>query len=251
MMGIFTNKNKHNKLDLANRYLTNAFHLETKENSDAELSKMPFRYDIINFLIETLKRDITYVEIGVRVPAHNFDKIKASKKYSVDPGVERQNNPVDFAVTSDEFFESLDSGEILSNDVKFDVIFIDGLHLAEQVDRDIQNSLRYLSDDGFIVMHDCNPPSEYHARESFEYLLSPAGPQWNGTTWKAFLKARTRTDVFSCCVDSDFGVGIISKKINFGEPTTVKNKFYEYSILKQYRKNALNLVSFEQLKNFF
>lgn len=250
-MGIFTNKITKTKLEIADRYLANSFHLETKKVSDAELAKTPFRYDIINFLIGTFDREITYLEIGVRVPAHNFDKINAHKKYSVDPGIEREHNPVDFPVTSDAFFGSLDAGEILSKDIQFDVIFIDGLHLAEQVEKDIQNSLKYLSDDGFIVMHDCNPPSESHARETFEYLLSPAGSQWNGTTWKAFLKTRMRNDLFSCCVDTDWGVGIISKKINFGLTTTVKNEFYEYEILKNNRKNALNLISFDALKNFF
>lgn len=34
-------------------------------------------------------------------------------------------------MTSDDFFIKLENNEILDN-IKFDVIFIDGLHLAEQ-----------------------------------------------------------------------------------------------------------------------
>jgi Methyltransferase domain len=118
----------------------------------------------------------------VRNPESNFNGIKATKKYSVDPGVEFKENPVDFGITSDEFFKKLSTNEILSNEIRFHVIFIDGLHLAAQVDRDIQNALDYITKDGFIVLHDCNPPTEWHARESFDYNSSPAEKKWNGTT---------------------------------------------------------------------
>ncbi len=250
-MGILLSNKEKEKIALGDKYLADKYHNETAQKTGLEFQKTPFRYDVINFLAETFNREITYLEIGVRVPAHNFDRINAEKKYSVDPGVEREHNPVDFPVTSDSFFASLDSGKILSKDIKFDIIFIDGLHLAEQVEKDIQNSLRYLSDDGFIVMHDCNPPTEFHAREEFLYTLGPAGGNWNGTTWKAFFKARKRTDVYSCCVDSDWGVGIISKKINFGKPTSIQNEFYEYLVLDEFRKDSLNLINFEDLKKFF
>lgn len=250
-MSIFTNKKTQEKLDLADQYLKNSFHLDTLEKSENEFKKQPFRYEIINFLNEKLNRETVYLEIGVRVLAHNFDKIKATKKYSVDPGVEREFNPVDFPVTSDEFFRQLDQGEILSKDLKFDLIFIDGLHLAKQVDLDIDNALRYLAEDGFIVMHDCNPPTEFHARESFTYELSPAKSQWNGTTWKAFFKTRKRTDLFSCCIDTDWGVGVLSKNVNFGKASSVDNEFFEYLILDDQRKESLNLMSFAAFQKFF
>ena len=75
-------------------------------------------------------------------------------------------------MTSNRFFSQLDQEKILYKNIRFDVIFIEGLHLAEQVDRDISNALRYLKDDGFIVLHDCNPPLERHAREDFYYGLT-------------------------------------------------------------------------------
>src|SRR5690606_17824114 len=81
-----------------------------------------------------------------------------------------------------------------------------------QVDEDIKNSLLYLKDDGFIVLHDCNPPSEFHQRESYEFYNSPAGGFWNGTTWKAFYKYRHQENLYSICFDTDWGVGVISKK---------------------------------------
>ena len=57
-------------------------------------------------------------------------------------------------MTSDEFF---------ANEAAFlerrgiDVALIDGLHTYGQVVRDVENTLRYLRDDGIIVLHDCNP----------------------------------------------------------------------------------------------
>ena len=75
-----------------------------------------------------MNRPITYLEIGVRNPDDNFNRIKAEDKYSVDPGVEFKVNPVDFKLTSDQFFAQLLNGEVLNQNILFDVIFIDGLH---------------------------------------------------------------------------------------------------------------------------
>ena len=41
-------------------------------------------------------------------------------------------------------------------------------HLEYQVDKDIDESIKFLSKDGFIILHDCNPPSEFHQRENYE-----------------------------------------------------------------------------------
>lgn len=237
------------KIKFAELYLENPYHISTSEKTNMEINKRPFRYEIINYILDKLNRKSVYLEIGVRNPDDNFHKIKSEEKYSVDPGFENPENNVDFKVTSDEFFQKLDAGEYLNKNIKFDVIFIDGLHLAEQVDRDINNSLRYLKEDGFIIMHDCNPPTEFHATENYYYRLSPSQGFWNGTTWKAFFKTRKRTDLYSCCIDTDWGVGILSKKVNLGPVTTVLNEFFEYQVLAENRKESLNLITFEEFTN--
>lgn len=236
------------KVVLAEKYLCNSFHISTGEKIKKELQKTPLRYDVINFLLSKLNRETHYLEIGVRYPEQNFDKILATHKYSVDPGVENEKNPVDYKLTSDEFFEQLRQGKILNSQIKFDAIFIDGLHLADQVERDINNALEYLKEDGFIIMHDCNPPTEFHASENYAYRLSPSEDYWNGTTWKAFFKARKREDIYSCCIDTDWGVGVISKSLNLGAPTKVQNPFYEFFVFNENRTESLNLVSFDQFK---
>jgi hypothetical protein len=219
----------------------------TKSLSKAEEQKKIKRYDVINYLAERIGA-LNYLEIGVRNPADNFNRINIKNKYSIDPGLEFELNPVDFKMTSDEFFQQLHENKLtIPADMKFDIIFIDGLHLANQVEKDIINCFGHLEDNGFIVLHDCNPPSEYHTRESYDFLLGPAGKTWNGTTWKAFLKARTL--YYSCCVNSDWGVGILSKKERpcFNLLLENKNSFFEYSLLNQNRTEQLNLLSFEDL----
>jgi hypothetical protein len=219
-----------------------------RKQSISEVLKMPKRTEIINFLLSLANDNTSYLEIGVRNPDDNYKHIVAAQKYSVDPGYEFKTNPASFKVTSDDFFDLLARGEILSNDMKFDVIFIDGLHQAEQVDRDVSNSLHYIKDDGFIVLHDCNPPSEWHAREDFGYKFTPAGKNWNGTTWKAFLKRRADPSLQSCCIDSDWGVGILSKSHLIGKSYQGENQFFEFSEFSRSRIDSLNLISFDRLK---
>ena len=216
---------------------------------ETELNKRPFRYDLINYLLDlNANEEKHYLEIGVRNPSVNFNKINCKNKYSVDPGIEYKANPVDFKVTSDEFFKNLSEGKILNGNIKFDVIFIDGLHLAEQVERDIINALNFIKEDGFIVLHDCNPPSEYHAREEHSFTLSPARNTWNGTVWKAFYKMRFNKSISCFCVDSDWGIGIIHKSAIVAPLTENFNPFYEYKVFDNQRKLSLNLMSFEEFK---
>ncbi len=228
--------------------LNNKDYQEGEKKSLLEVKKKTSRTEIINYLLSVLNRDIVYLEIGVRNPNHNFNLINAKTKYGVDPGVEFEENPVEFKMTSDDFFSQLKANKILTKDIKFDGIFIDGLHLAEQVNRDIENSLSFIKDDGFIILHDCNPPTEWHAREEYRYPYTPAGGYWNGTTWKAFLKYRSDSSINSCCIDSDWGVGILSKTQPIGTNTETKNEFYDYNILNKNRAELLNLISFDKLK---
>ena len=230
-------------------FLRDPYYIEIQRKNNHEISKSPSRTEIINFLLSLKQNDTHYLEIGVRNPENNYNHIKAKKKYSVDPGINYKPNPVDFKMTSDVFFQKLSKNEVLSNDIKFDVIFIDGSHLAEQVDRDIVNALKYIKDDGFIVLHDCNPPTEWHAREFYSYYKTPARKYWNGTTWKAFLKWRFDPSVNSCCIDCDWGVGILSKKNQIGKNMESVNPFFEFSNLDNNRKKYLNLTDFETFKS--
>jgi predicted O-methyltransferase YrrM len=41
------------------------------------------------------------------------------------------------------------------NTKKFDIVFVDGLHIEEQSTKDIHNALKVLNENGTIVVHDC------------------------------------------------------------------------------------------------
>jgi hypothetical protein len=233
---------------LGDKLLKNPKFIEAQYRTALEKIKMPERTEVINFLLSTKQGKTNYLEIGVRNPDDNFNLINADYKVSVDPGIEFIPNPVDFKLTSDEFFRQLSNNEILHNELRFDVIFIDGLHLAEQVNRDIDHALRYIKEDGFIVLHDCNPPTEWHARECFEFHYTGAGSYWNGTTWKAFLSRRCCPELYSCCINSDWGIGILSRKYNIGNSITNVNPFFEFHDFAKNRSNYLNLIEFSDFK---
>ena len=232
-------------------FFNNPHYIDVQKRNRREVSKSPKRTEIINFLLSLKQKDTYYLEIGVRNPAINFNHIKAGTKYSVDPGFDFKENPADFKMTSDDFFQKLSKNQVLSNDIKFDVIFIDGLHLAPQVDRDIANAFNYINDDGFLVLHDCNPPTEWHSRELYHYNNTPAHGFWNGTTWKAFLKWRFNSSINSCCIDSDWGVGVLSKNYQIGKNIEPTNPFFEFRLLEANRKEYLNLIDFETFKKIF
>jgi SAM-dependent methyltransferase len=216
----------------------------------SEYRKRPTRIELINYLLEVIAtntdRDVqslTYLEIGVRDVSGSFNHVVSRVKYAIDPAVDFDFDR-GYKLTSDLFFQNIAP----SLNIKFDIVFVDGLHTAEQVDRDIANALAYLSPGGFVVLHDCNPPTEWHARESQNYLVTPAAGIWNGSTWKAFVKWRKCREVSSCCIDSDWGLGLLTRDYDLGEPLGAFSEFYDYDNLRVNRAQVLNLIVFEELK---
>lgn len=198
------------------------------------------RIDIMNNIIQ--KYGYTdYLEIGVDTKRHCFDHINVKNKTGIDPGYENPNENYDYKMESDTFFDNVRLGFTeFPIDKKWDLIFIDGLHLAEQVERDINNALFHLADGGTIVMHDCSPNHEFVARETYKADWINEG-RWCGTTWKAFYKFRyTRPDLAMWCVNDDYGVGIIQRGTQKLAPAD--NIFYEYKKFNSNREEYLNLI---------
>lgn len=186
-----------------------------------------YRWDVINRLIKKYNYK-SYLEIGTWKPEMNFDKIKIDYKYCIDP------NPVgkiDFIGTSDEYFNSI------SDDVKFDIIFVDGLHLSEQVIKDVENSLKHLNPNGTIVCHDCLPFDEQMQKRQ----QIPAS-QWTGDVWKAIAHFRiNRTDLSIKVIDCDFGIGVIQKGYNV--PYQLNNNLLDYEYYHENKKELLNVIT--------
>ncbi len=168
----------------------------------------------------------SYLEIGVQQPANNFNKIKCGLRIGVDPD---PNARATYAVTSDEYFKLA-----IKIGTTHDIIFIDGLHEADQVQRDIENSLRVLSPNGCIVCHDMVPINEAAQKVPRETK------QWNGDCWKAFVRLRERDDLHMITVDCDFGCGVIKR----GKQEPVyRDADLTYENFVKYKQRWMNLVS--------
>jgi len=198
------------------------------------------RTQIINNIIEK-KGYKNYLEIGVGDGLH-FNSIKCSNKTGVDPGIEWDGeNVAKYKITSDEFFN------IINSNTLYDFIFIDGLHLSYQVEKDIINSLKHLSMDGMIMLHDCNPfmYESNHERVIEDYW----GQAWNGTVWKTIYKLRSsRNDLKVITIDEDEGLGIITR----GNSITIPfdNPYFEYKLFEKNIKESLGLISYEEYMKY-
>jgi len=198
----------------------------------------PQRWDLMNYLIEKYKI-INYLEIGVN-DALCIRKIKAPHKDGVDPypGSEVGGGyypEINYPISSDDFFEL-----IKGHDIKYDMIFIDGLHHSFQVDKDIQNALNHIVDNGFIILHDCNPP-EYEMQ-----LVPRVTGLWNGDVWKSIVKLRcTDPNLEMCVVDIDWGVGVVKKGIQKLYTDASLDKCLTYKYFDINRDKLINLISIE------
>lgn len=89
-----------------------------------------------------------------------------------------------------------------------DVVFIDAWHSYEHSRLLLDAARKLLGNGGFIVIHDCDPPSRRSASSAPPDTFS----MWCGETWRAFVDV---TDALPFgaewfVVESDLGVGVIT-----------------------------------------
>lgn len=202
------------------------------------------RTDIINQIITQYKINsnndtINYLEIGCFDNA-NFNNIKndSIKKYGVDP-VQGGN----IRLTSDQFFKN--------NKIKFHCIFIDGLHQYEQVQKDIINSINFLHDDGYIIMHDCIPRNyiEEHVPRF------PGNHSWTGDVWKACVELSTSPGIDFKIFLCDNGVGVFKvnrKKLKYNYLNNeIGKKIYEDYINLYFKKlNKIKIFEINKIISY-
>lgn len=176
---------------------------------------------LLNVLIE--KYSLTsYLEIGVNNPANNFDKISCKIKTGVDP---ETNDSHIIKKTSDAFFAN--------NEILFDIIFIDGLHHADQVKKDFENSLRCLTDNGVIVIHDCLPQSERTTHVPRDTKI------WHGDVYKFCMQLRNYDGIEFTTYNIDHGCCVIKKKqTKKMQSVTINSNWETFCSLK---KEVLNI----------
>lgn len=162
----------------------------------------------------------SYLEIGVE-NGRIFFRVQSRFKVAVDPkfifDVGRKAgktllNPYNlynqyFEKTSDDFFEQ-DAQRVFANN-RLQLALVDGMHEYQFALRDVENTLRYLSDDGVVIMHDCNPQSA-QAAGRFEDWKEGV---WNGDVWRTVIHLRSqRPDLTVFVLDCDHGLGIVTKR---------------------------------------
>jgi len=173
---------------------------------------------LLNAIIEKYNLK-SYLEIGVNNPAINFDKVKCERKVGVDPAV--KNNTSIYPGSSDDYFEIFRKEK---GDIKvFDLIFIDGLHHADQVKRDFENFLQCLSDNGFIVIHDVLPENEAGT------IVPRETKQWWGDVYKWAMSLPNYNGIRYITYNIDNGCCLVQKLSNHrGKGTTVIPNWQSY-----------------------
>jgi len=203
------------------------------------------RFDIINRLIKHHGYK-SFLEIGIAA-GNTWRRVECEKKMGVEPELQFEDENI-VESTSDKFFEHVCA------EWKFDIIFIDGLHIADQVYRDIQNAWKHLARGGTIVLHDCNPPTWEHAQEVPKIFKGDDKHfVWCGTVWHALMTLKRKAVTDLRVVDSDWGVGII-QSIEWRDfetyRTTPPNKLLidEWFTFDQYRETYLHTMTVNEFK---
>lgn len=178
------------------------------------------RHEVIN---SVSSQDDKYLEIGVET-GYTFNNVQMQNKVGVDPSPHFESEKL-VLKTSDDYFENLDP--ITSS--KFDIIFIDGLHQCEQVAKDINNSIRFLNENGKILLDDIIPlnhdeqlkiPVRHEYRDGVLKTLVP----WTGDVWKILYHILS---LYSQYVEFNYfyhpyyrGVAVLQIKKSFQVPET-------------------------------
>lgn len=177
----------------------------------------------------------SYLEVGVQSPDNNLNKIKCEYKVGVDPDVTSKQV---FRCTSDEYFDS-------AHKESFDLIFIDGLHHADQVKRDFENSLRCLNNGGFIVIHDTLPENE-------EGTIVPRQTKvWWGSVYQFAMTLNSRTDVGFFTLNMDNGCTVVWKHQSEIDKTKLADAYnLDWETYKSIGSVLLNVIQPEQLETY-
>mmetsp|Transcript_24711 Transcript_24711/g.41781 ORF Transcript_24711/g.41781 Transcript_24711/m.41781 type:complete len:316 (-) Transcript_24711:62-1009(-) len=180
-------------------YLNYGIGYTPSSNSNPTIEDMfATRTDVLEYL-QKVNDYKSYLEIGCDED-QTFGKL--SEKFPLGTVCVDPNQGGTMRMTSDEFFDQ--------NTKNFDLIFIDGLHEAQQVLKDVMNALSYLNAGGMIVLHDLNPSLE--KKQSID--MEAREGDWNGDCWKVVMVLRQFEDLDLVVIDVDHGVGVLSVSSN-------------------------------------
>ncbi len=206
-----------------------------------------------------------YLEIGV-FRGHAFFRVKGASKVAVDPDFQFNTfrkigksmvNPGNifnkyYSKTSDDFFAQ--DAPILYAEQKVEIALIDGMHEYDYALRDVENLLNFLTDDGIIILHDCNPKNKESSSSYDVWKASGRAYQWNGDVWRTILHLRNfRKDLRVMVLDCDQGLGIVTKgksenSLNF---SLEEVKSFTYEDFDTNREAWMNLKPANHIYEYF
>jgi hypothetical protein len=145
----------------------------------------------INALLARFPGETSYLEVGVETGA-TLERVRSTRSVGVDPhpwfDTTRLPRHISlYEMGSDEFFDTVSGAE------NYSVVFLDGLHTAEQTYRDLVNALSRLAPGGAILLDDTVPCDAISAIPDQERSLAErrlsnlAGSPWHGDVWKVVV----------------------------------------------------------------
>lgn len=185
------------------------------------------KHEIINRIIEETGSK-SFLEIGYG-NGHNFDKIKCDIKLATDPTLkgsvfDDKKQEYLYNKESDDFWDEKELDDI-------DVIFIDGLHHADQVRKDIINAMK--CNPKAIILHDTMP----HSKAMQE--VPRTTKEWTGDCWKAAVGFhQSYPDVRFETYRSDYGLSVF-----YPEGKKVKKHFEKIDLTyEEFKENEVELL---------
>lgn len=164
----------------------------------------------LNFLgrIHKILRPENYLEIGSQTGASLTPA--TCKTVSVDPVFQLKvdaigNKPAVFffQMTSDKFFSNYSPSVLFNSSIDF--AFLDGLHLAEALLRDIINTEKHCKKNSIIALHDCMPGELKIATRADDINLREGAEKptwWAGDVWKVIpILKKYRPDINLVALD--------------------------------------------------
>lgn len=213
--------------------------------------KLHQRGDVSAFRLNQLVKKFgvtNYLEIGIAT-GETFKNVNVQNKIGCDPNPKLnvsnrqylENNRI-FAMKSDDFFD-------LKANHEFELIFIDGLHTAEQVSKDFVNSIKFSNDKTIWLIDDVLPDcttsekislSKYKRGRIVDFLKRlllgktlPVKIGWQGDVWK-FIKALSFVDDFEIAT-------IFSSYEKVQSVIWINKRFFEVTEQEFNLKNSLIL----------
>lgn len=173
--------------------------------------------ELVNSLISLVKAK-TYLKIGV-FQGRTFFNVEIENKTAVDPNFrfnykeKIKDKEFYFNMTSDDYFYEMPNllKTTYKEQIKFDIIYLDGLHLFSQTYKDFLNTFKYTSQKTLWIFDDTIPSDPYSAIPNqslcYEYR-SAAGLKstaWHGDIYKILFALNDFHKNFSYITLFDIG----------------------------------------------